>query len=111
VLLLICRLFTKSFDQRPPRQICLDDVFVALGEASGGAGFYVSLSYRQPRVSACVLHHLQHFAARFAQVLVGLLVCGVAHCQEQVTLLFAHLLPHGWGPGINVVMIAPGPGW
>jgi hypothetical protein len=38
VLILICRLFAKGFDQRPPPQIRLDDVLVALGEASGGGG-------------------------------------------------------------------------
>jgi hypothetical protein len=30
-------------------------------------------------------------------MLVGFLVCGIAHCQEQLSLLFAHLPPHRRG--------------
>jgi hypothetical protein len=38
MLLLAYRLLTKGFDQSPPRQVCLDNVFVVLGEAGDGAG-------------------------------------------------------------------------
>jgi hypothetical protein len=43
VLLLRYRLFTKGFDQSPPRQVCLDNVFVVLGEAGDGAGLLKAL--------------------------------------------------------------------
>ena len=72
MLLLAHRLFAKGFDQRPPRQVRLDDVPVALGEACGGAGFHIGISNREPSISASVLHHLEHFTASIAQVLEGL---------------------------------------
>jgi hypothetical protein len=97
VLLLAYRLFAKGFDYRPPREIRLDNVFIALGEASGGAGFHIGVSDRKPRVYAGLVHHLRHFAARFAQVIVGLLVCGVAHCQERPFALCPSP-SSSWGP-------------
>ena len=43
MLLLAYRLFTKGFDQSPPRQVRLDDVLVVLGEAGSGAGLFMAL--------------------------------------------------------------------
>jgi hypothetical protein len=43
VILLVSLLFTEGFDQRPPRQVRLDNFFVVLGEAGDGAGLLKAL--------------------------------------------------------------------